>query len=217
MFHDSSVVPLEVLAQYHPCFALAIARGVPCRPNNRVVQAQFSTTATATWVDANFDAAISVYSVFSGFRLSSDPTGNIPGNTFKTLSDTMQAQTTGLGFTLSVKGGDEYTPIPTMIPLQLVDEVLKPVRGVWALWLAQQVFARFTIQGSVPAPNFTAWGVFSFMTLAGAPDREWCLSQRPEDARARLRDMGILCACGPSSPIVPAGPAPMPFGQPPGG
>jgi hypothetical protein len=119
----------------------------------------------------------------------------------------MQAQVTGIGIQMTVRGDDEYQPIPSMLPLQLAEKVLEPARGVWAMWLAQQVQAKFTIFGTVPAAPFTVWAVLSWLTLGSHYERDRCLCMDPDEARCYLREKGILCCYGPPAG-GPQGPNP---------
>jgi len=196
-------IPFDTLVQYHPQVALAIRRGAKLRPNNRILQVKFSNTAAGQYQDASFDEQISVYSIFDGFAHTLDPTNAFPGSTLKYLSDTMQAQTTGITFTLVVRGGgDDYTPIPTPMPLQMVERVLDPSVGTWAMWNAANVFARFTILTPPIASPLTVWAVLGFQQLSSDGARWLCLSA--DDAYHELTRLGVCCA-GPRAPWAPGG------------
>jgi hypothetical protein len=204
MHYTGSPIALDVLAQWHPQFALAAAEGVPVRPNNRILQFPFSTNAADSYQDANFDQQISIYSVFSGFEYTVDPSGSFEGSSLKGQSDFYSEQVSGLLFQLVVRGGgDEYTPIPVNVPLQLCKRILNPSLGVWSMWNAQNVFGRVTVNSPPTGDTFTVWTVFSFLVLGADGARYLCVD--PCEARKRLRERhGIPCACGPSAPVTGA-------------
>jgi hypothetical protein len=202
-------LPLSAIAEWHPQFALAAADGVPCRPNNRTLQAKFSSTATGVYVDANFQEQISIYSIFTGFDYTIDPTNAFAGSSQKGQSDYFSEQVSGVLFNLAVRGGgDEYFPIRDNTPLQLCRTILNGGIGQWAMWNAQNVFGRFTIDTPPAGETITCWAVFGFLVMGSQGASYLCLDRA--EARRQLREKhGILCACGPSSPIVPQ------MGQPP--
>ena len=187
--------PLEIIAQWHPQFALAVAEGVPVRPNNRILQFPFSTNAVDERVPANFDQQISIYSIFAGFEYTVDPSGAFDNSSLKGQSDFYSEQVSGLLFSVTVRGGgDEYSPIPVDIPLQLVRRVLNPSVGIWAMWNAQNVIANVTINSSPTGETFTVWGVFGFWVLGAEGARYLCINGG--DARRKLRDEHGIPCCG---------------------
>lgn len=200
-------VPFETLARFHPQFALAIDDGVPCRPNIRGLSADFDTTAQiGSFEPASFSEIISSYSVFAGVDITIDPTGLLPGNPLKYLSDVSQALESGITFTLTVRGrGDDYTPIVDETPLQSVPQVLAAAVGIWNMDNPDNVKARFTLaafplgSSSVGAP-FTVWMTFSFLVLGAEGARYMCMCAK--DARDELRRRGWCLPTGPA----PAGP-----------
>jgi len=194
----SSMLSLEQLAQYHPQFALAGAEGVPLRPNNRVLQAPFSNPIPGAFVDANFNSQISIYSVFTGFEYTIDPSNAFAGSSQKGQSDFYSEQVSGVLFNLQVRGGgDEYIPIDVPMPLQLARRVLNPSIGVWAMWNAQNVFGRFTIATAPTGPQITAWAAFAFLVMGSEGAKYLCMTR--EECRKILREKhGILCnPCAP--------------------
>jgi hypothetical protein len=205
--------PLDVIAQWHPQFALAAAEGVPVRPNNRILEFPFSTNAVETRVPANFDQQISIYSIFAGFEYTIDPSGAFADSSLKGQSDFYTEQVSGLLFNFVVRGGgDEYSPIPVDVPLQLVRRVLNPSVGVWSMWNAQNVFGYVTVNSPPIGDTFTVWAVFGFYVLGAEGARYLCYPAH--QARRLLRERhGILCQCGPSTPIPGAPPASV-LGQP---
>jgi hypothetical protein len=193
---------LTTLAEYHPQFALAIAMGVPKRPNMRTVQAQFANSSVPQNKPASFDQGfqgpgfVSTYSVFTGFHHSIDPTNAFGGNVLKTLSDEMQSWVSGITMTMTVRSdGSDYTPIPFDTPLQLVPRVLNPTAGMWSMDNPDNVKIVFTLQAAPPASPLTVWGVFSFLVLGEGARPFICMD--PGEARAELRKLGIGCgSCG---------------------
>ncbi|MGH3514302.1 MAG: hypothetical protein ACRDRB_18820, partial [Pseudonocardiaceae bacterium] len=155
------------MAKYFPNFALALYHGVELRPNLRTLQANFSTTAVDTRLDASFDEQVSSFSLFGGSSVIIDPTSAFNGNPLKTTSDANQEVVSGIVMRFTVRGrGDDYTPVPTDTPLHLVTRVLNPTVGLWAWDNPDNVKATFTINGFVPAAPFTVWVVFGFYQLA---------------------------------------------------
>jgi hypothetical protein len=208
---QNGFLSLAQIAEWHPHFALAAAEGVPCRPNNRTLQAQFSSTAAGVYVDANFQEQISIYSLFTGFEYTIDPSNAFAGSSQKGQSDFFSEQVSGILFNLAVRGGgDEYLPIRDNTPLQLCRRILNPSVGVWAMWNAQNVFGRFTIGTPPTGDSITVWAAFGFLVMGSEGAGYLCM--KPQEARRILREKhGILCACGPSSPV------PAMTGQPPAG
>ena len=185
------LVQWETLLTFHPAFALAILNGIGVRPSTRVVQAQFSSATLGQQVPAAFDAIITTYSVFGGVDISIDPTNAFPGNPIKAQSDFFQTWgASGIRVQLAArtKGDNDYNPIPSDIPLQMVPAVLNKVAGAWHLINPDNIKAQFTLAalpaGGVTAVPFTVWMTFSFLTLG--PGGENFLSLPPVVARARL-------------------------------
>jgi hypothetical protein len=179
------------LALYHPQFALAIANGVPKRPNNRTLTFTFSSTAVPQNPQpASFDEFISSYSVFAGFDYTIDPTSAFSGNVLKTLSDTMQKQVSGFSMQLTVRAnGSDYSPIPADTMLQLVPSILNPTAGMWSMNNPDNVKAQLTMQSSPPAAPLTVQCVFSFIVLGDGGQRYLCMSE--EAARDALCKMNV--------------------------
>jgi hypothetical protein len=196
--------PLEVLARYFPNLALALFRGVAIRPNLRTLQANFSTTAANTRLDASFDEQISSFSLFAGCAFVIDPTSNLPMNPLKTMSDTFQAEVSGIVMRFTVRGsGDDYSPLPTDTPLALVPKVLNPTVGLWAWDNPDNVKATFTINSPPPAAPFTVWMTFGFYQLAS--DGFPFLNMPRECAQEDLIKCGLLCPCAPPLQIAAGG------------
>lgn len=204
---QSGFLTLAALAEWHPQFALAAADGVPCRPNNRTLQAVFSSVAVGQFIDANFQEQISIYSIFTGFEYTIDPSNAFAGSSQKGQSDFFSEQVSGLTFSLAVRGGgDEYLPIRDQTPLQLCRRILNPSVGVWAMWNAQNVFGRFTIASPPAGETITAWAAFGFLVMGSEGARYLCISRC--EARKQLRERhGILCGCsGDASPSMTGAP-----------
>ncbi|HTA17768.1 MAG TPA: hypothetical protein VK989_00665 [Polyangia bacterium] len=196
--------PLEVIAKYFPQFALALWDGVELRPNLRTLEANFSTTTINTQLDASFDEQISSFSLFGGAAEVIDPTGNLNGNPLKSMSDRAQARVSGIVVNFTVRGrGDDYSPVPTDTPLELVPAVLNPTVGLWAWDNPDNVRARFTINGFVPAAPFTVWLVFGFYQLASRGCDFLRLDR--QCARDKLIKCGVICPCPPAGALVVAG------------
>lgn len=165
----------RTLAAYHPQAALAVACGVPLRPNVRNLSVQFSSSAAVgTRLPASFAEVIGTYSIFAGCDTTIDPTNAFPGNPLKYLNDTLQAYTSGITFTLECRGQDDYTPMPDEVPLQSVPRILSGAAGIWVLDNPDNVKATFTLQvlpnaaaGSTGFP-ITAWVNFMFLTMGSA-------------------------------------------------
>lgn len=191
------VVPhFETLAMFHPGFALAIASGVPCRPDVRVLSQQFDSSAqVGNALPASFSEIMGAYSVFVGCDVTIDPTNAFPGNPVKYLNDALQAQVTGITFKFTTRGSDDYTPIPDETPLQAVPRLLAAAAGIWSLDNPDNVKATFTMQSvpnGSPTPGFpfTVWINFAFLRLAPEGTKYLCCPA-PE-ARKRLCDLGCL-------------------------
>lgn len=189
---------LATLAQYHPGFALAVAEGVPARPNSRPISVQYAAANIGQVLPASFDEVISSYSVFLGATVSVDPTSAFPGNVLKGLNDVTQALVTGITFTMDVTGdAGNYSPVPDETPLESVPAVLSPWAGIWKMQNPENIKARFTLASAPPDPNgfpFTAWIVFGFAVLGPGGTDYLCLD--PKTARKRLADEhGIRCGC----------------------
>jgi hypothetical protein len=198
--------PLEVVARYFPNFALALFRGVELRPNLRTLQANFSTTAVNTRLDASFDEFVSSFSLFGGVASIVDPTNAFNGNPLKTQSDAAQAIVSGITLRFTVRGrGDDYSPVPTDTPLILIPKVLNPTVGLWAWDNPDNVKAIYTINGFVPAAPFTVWTTFAFYQLAS--DGLRFMSMPRHCAREELYKLGVLCPC-PPGPMPPGASTP---------
>lgn len=210
---QSGFLTLAALAQYHPQFALAAADGVPCRPNNRTLQAKFSNTAQGQFVDANFQEQISIYSIFTGFEYTIDPSNAFAGSSQKGQSDFFSEQVSGLTFSLAVRGGgDEYFPIRDQTPLQLCRRILNPSIGVWAMWNGQNVFGRFQIETPPVGETITAWAAFGFLVM-GSQGASYLCRSRAEAIR-ELRDRHGIPCCGGAAPNMTGAPPSM-TGAPP--
>lgn len=184
--------PISVIAGYFPQFACALYDGVELRPNLRTLQATFASTAVNTFVETSFDEQLSSFALFAGATVLIDPTNNIPGNPLKTLSDAAQVIASGIALTITVRGrGDDYTPVPTPTPISMIPRVLNPTVGLWAWDMPDNVKARFVIFNPPPVAPFTVWCVLGFYQLASS-GRAYMTGLTREDARARLRKVGIL-------------------------
>lgn len=183
--------PIETLAKLFPQFALALKCGVELRPDGRILQCTFSTTAPGRPITKSFDTAVNRFSLFTQSLITIDPTNAFPGNPWKTTSDENQAKVTGITVTLLVQAsGGNYTPITDETPLQMAPAKLRPYSWLWPWWGEQNVKATFTINATQPAAPFTIWWDFSFVTLAPAGTPYLQLSR--EEACQRLRvDHGI--------------------------
>jgi hypothetical protein len=185
------LVQWETLCTFHPAFALAILNGIGVRPSTRVVQAKFSSTTIGAQIPASFDAIITTYSVFAGVDISIDPTNAFAGNPIKAQSDFFQTWGAS-GITLQLaaytKGDNNYNPIPSDVPLQMVPAILNKVAGAWHMINPDNIKAEFTLQalppGGTGAAPFTVWLSFSFLCLG--PGGEQYLAIPPARARAEL-------------------------------
>jgi hypothetical protein len=189
-----SVPSLVTIAQYHPQFALAIAKGVRVRPNLRPLSVEIQNSQLGQPVRASFQEIISQYSVFAGIKVTIDPTNNLTGNPLKYLSDAAQPLTSQITLTLLVKSNDgtDYAPVPDDTPLQGLQDAFAPSIGIWAMVNPENVKARFVLQSVAEGDNFTVWVIFTFLVLAA--DGSIYLSMTPDAARAELVKMGILPA-----------------------
>ena len=127
-------VSFETLCAYHPGFALAILKGVSVRPSMRIVQATFSSPALNTPVSGAFDQIVTAYSVFVGCDVSIDPTSAFPGNPLKTTSDFFLASgASGIQAKLlaATSGDNNYSPILSFTPLQMIPGILSKAAGKW--------------------------------------------------------------------------------------
>ena len=192
------VVPsMDLLADYHPQFALAIDSGVKPRPNLRTVQTVFSSLSLNQPLEASFDQQITGYSVFTGFDYTIDPTNAFTGNILKGLSDYTQGLVSGMTTELLVRSRDsqDYNPIPVQTPIQLVARVLNGSVGTWAMNNPDNIKLR-TMLTSAPTGTsgpVTLWCVFAFMVLEAGAEPYLCM--KGSDARAELRRRGYRCAC----------------------
>jgi hypothetical protein len=198
----------DTIARWHPQFALAVLEGVPVHPNNRTLQATFSSSAVPQNKPASFDQQfggpgfVSQYSIFTSFKHTLDPASGptFAGQILQTTSDKMQEQITGITMTMQVKGEDgDYVPIPFATPVQSVSGILSPSAGIWKMDNAANVNALFTLM-KAPAggPPITVWCMFSFFVLAGsAGARNWLCKPRKEAYRILRDEYGIGCTCGP--------------------
>jgi hypothetical protein len=182
---------LVTLAQYHPQVALAVANGVPLRPNLRPLSVELQNSQLGNPQPASFQEVIGMYSIFAGVKITIDPTGNLAGNPMKYLADAAQPLTSGITVSMLVKSRDgvDYAPIPDETPLQAVPISFAPAVGIWRMVNPENIKVKFTLQSVAEGDPFTVWMVFCFLVLAssGAP----YLDMKPEDARAALRQMGI--------------------------
>jgi hypothetical protein len=183
----------RTLAAFHPQAALAIACGVPVRPNLRTLSVTFSTSADIGQViPASFSEVVGSYSIFAGADITVDPTNAFPGNPLKYLNDVGQALVSGITFRLVARGGDDYTPIPDETPLQSVPRLLSAAAGIWTLDNPDNVKAYFTLQAIPNAASeetalpMTVWLNLAFLML-GAAGREY-LCVDAKTARCRLKE-----------------------------
>ncbi len=185
------------LASIHPQFALAMLEGCAAHPNERIMEADFSTNAVGVFEDASFDSQITSYSIFLGADYTIDPQPSFAGNPLKGLSDVTSELVSGVVCTLSIRGrGDDYQPIPlgSDVPLQLVPGILNGSAGTWYMDNPDTGRARFTVRAPTIAAPFSVWLVFAFLVLQGDCEPYLCLSKA--EARKRLREChGIGCAC----------------------
>jgi hypothetical protein len=185
------LVSWETLCTFHPAFALAVLNGIGIRPSTRMVQAKFSSAALGTQVPASFDAIITTYSVFGGVDITIDPTNAFPGNPIKAQSDFFQTWgASGITLTLQArtKGDNDYNPLPSDTPLQMVPAMLNKVAGAWHMINPDNIKAQVTLAsvppGGVTAVPFTVWLGFTFLTLG--PGGENYLSIPAARARTML-------------------------------
>lgn len=198
-------VQFETLCAYHPAFALAILCGVKPRPSMRVVQATFSSAALNVPVEANFDQQITSVSVFTGCDVSIDPTSAFAGNPLKTTSDFFQAAgASGVRVQLLARTRDDndYTPITSQVPLQMVPSILRKVAGIWSMTLPDNLKATFLLGAAPPAVPLTVWITFAFLVLG--PLGENYLRLDPLTARAQLAQKLASIGMGGSGAQPPA-------------
>lgn len=209
------VIPsLQTLAEYHPQVALAVWSGVPLRPNLRPLSVELQNSQVGNPQRSSFDTVISQYSIFGGCAITIDPTNNLAANPLKYISDATQPATSGVTVTLLVKSNDgtDYSPIPDETPLQSVPTLFAPSIGSWRLVNPENVKAAFTLQTPQSGDHFTVWLTFCFFVLASSGTNFFNISI--EDARNRLRAIGLLPPPGPSMTAGPpaAGPS-VPLGR----
>jgi hypothetical protein len=183
---------LVTLAQYHPQVALAVARGVPLRPNLRPLSVELQNSQIGNPQPSSFSEVMSQYSIFSGLDLTIDPTNNLPGNPIKYIADAAQPDTSGITLTLLVKSNDgvDYSPIPDETPLQSCPRAFAPSVGIWRMVNPENLKAKFTLQTAFEgAGPITVWLTFTFLVLASSGEQFMRVSN--DDARAQLRQMGI--------------------------
>jgi hypothetical protein len=187
-----SVPSLVTLAQYHPQVALAVAKGVPLRPNLRPLSVELQNSQLGQPVNASFQEIISVYSIFSGIKVTIDPTNNLAGNPLKYLADAAQPLTSQITLSLLVKSNDgtDYAPVPDDTPLQGLQDAFAPSIGIWRMVNPENVKARFILQSQAEGDNFTVWVIFTFLVLASSGQN--FMGVAPDAARAELVKMGIL-------------------------
>jgi hypothetical protein len=185
------LVQWETLCTFHPAFALAILKGISVRPSNRVMQAQFSSVTAGQQKPAALDAIITSYSVFGGCDITIDPTNAFGGNPLAAQSAFFQTWgQTGILFSLQArtKGDNDYNPIPTDVPLQMVPAILNKTAGAWHFVNPDNLKGQFTLAATPPggadAVPFTCWLTFSFLVLG--PGGENYLAIPPMQARAML-------------------------------
>lgn len=208
------LVQWETLCTFHPAFALAILNGIGVRPSTRIVQATFPSTALNQQVPGSFDAVITTYSVFGGVDIGIDPTNAFAGNPQKAQSDFFQAWgASGIRVQLQArtKGDNDYNPIPSDLPLQMVPAILNKTAGAWKMINPDNIKAQFTLAqvppGGPTAAPLTVWMAWSFLCLG--PGGEDYLALPPVVARAKL---AAALAALTVVPVVPP-----PTGSPAGG
>jgi hypothetical protein len=189
-----AVPAFSTIAAFHPQAALAIACGVPVRPNLRSLSVEFDSTAFLGQVlPTSFTEIISSYSIFGGADITIDPSNAFPGNPLKFLNDIGQVLESGILFEMEVRSrGDDYNPVPDPTPLQSVARLFSAAVGIWTMDNPDNVKARFTLQSfpnSAPASNafpITVWVNFMFLVLGSEAQQFFCVP--PGEARKRLRD-----------------------------
>ena len=181
---------LLFLAEYHPQVALAVANGVPLRPNLRPLSVELQNSQIGQPQRTSFSEVISQYSIFAGVDVTVDPTNDAPGNPVKYINDASQALVTGVTVSLLVKGagGEDYSPVPDETPLQQLPVTLAPSIYLWRMINPENVKAQFIVQTPANATPFTVWLTFTFLVLASAGD---VYMQIPAD-EARKQLIGTL-------------------------
>lgn len=177
---------LLTLATYHPQVALAVAMGIPLRPNIRPLSIELQNSQQGQAQRTSFSEVMSQYSIFAGVHVTVDPTNDEEGNAVKYLNDAAQALVTGVTCNLLVKGagGVDYSPIPDETPVQSVPVLFAPSIYVWRMVNPENVKAEFTLQTQVNASPFTLWLNFVFLVLASEGDTYTNVD--PETARRQL-------------------------------
>lgn len=205
------LVQWETLVTFHPQFALAILSGIGVRPSTRIVQATFPSTALNQQVPGSFDAVITTYSVFGGVDVGIDPTNAFAGNPQKAQSDFFQtwgASGIRVQIQARTRGDNDYNPIPSDLPLQMVPSVLNKTAGAWKMINPDNVKVQFTLAqvppGGPTAAPLTVWMAWSFLCLG--PGGEDYLSLDPVVARTRLAAMIAALTVVPV-PVPPPGAA----------
>lgn len=184
---------LVTLAQYHPQVALAVAQGVPLRPNIRPVSVELQNSQIGQPQPASFSEVISQYSIFAGVKVTIDPTNNLAGNPLKYLADAAQPLTSGITVSMLVKSRDgvDYSPIPDETPLQDMPVAFAPSIGIWRMVNPENIKMSFTLQTAAEGDNFTVWTIFTFLVLSSAADNMGFMSMSPDQARAQLAQIGL--------------------------
>jgi hypothetical protein len=196
-----SVPSLETLAQYHPQFALAMAMGVPVRPNIRPLSVELQNSQVGQPQRSSFSTVISQYSVFAGLDVTIDPTNNLIGNPLKYIADAAQPLTSGITVSLliSAASGVNYSPVPDETPLGILPRAFASSVGTWAMRNPENMKAGFTLQTAAEGDNFTVWLVFTFLVLASEGDGYFNIPA--DQARARLAALGLVSP----RPALPVG------------
>jgi hypothetical protein len=207
MIHSAGVIvpSLETWAPYHPQVALAVANGIPLRPNLRPLSVELQNSQIGQPQPVSFGEVISQYSIFAGLGITIDPTNNLPGNPLKYISDGFEPLTSGITVSLLVKSNDgtDYAPIPDETPLQLLPSAFAPSIGIWRMVNPENVKAKFTLQSEQESDHFTVWLNFTFLVLASSGADFF--NRSPEAARRELARMGILRHGAPPPATPPAG------------
>jgi hypothetical protein len=203
---------LETIAAFHPQAALAIACGVPVRPDIRTTSATFDSSAmVGQQIPSSFAEIISNYSIFAGCKMGIDPSQAFPGNPLKFLNDVGQMQETGVTVTIAARTRtSDYNPAIDDVPLQDVPPLLSAFVGLWTLDNPDNIFVRYTLQnlpnaaaGDTAFP-ITFWLNFAWIVLGADASQFFCLP--PEECRRRLRcDHGIIPGGNTQVPSAPGG------------
>lgn len=191
-FKGLAMPSLSDIAKYHPQLALAVANGVPLRPDVRPLSFNFASGAVGEPVSQSFATPVATYSLFMGVEVTVDPSTPFAGNPLKGLNDVSQTIVSGVTATIEVQSRDgNYNIVSDDTPLQSLGAALSPLAGIWALKQPDNVKAKAQLATAAAAAEapLTAWLIFTFAIAGMGCDPYLCMSR--DQARAGLQSLGV--------------------------